>query len=77
MRQMARYGLYRLLGVCVVFLLATATGWSQSITWLGTLAGSSYALRVVSERWLHCGWLLLQRRRVAWDRAAITSISRV
>jgi probable HAF family extracellular repeat protein len=34
MRQMARYGLYRLLGVCVVFLLATATGWSQYITWL-------------------------------------------
>jgi hypothetical protein len=41
MRQMARYGLYRLLGVCVVFLLATATGWSQSIDLAGHAASGS------------------------------------
>ena len=40
MRQMARYGLYRLLGVCVAFVRATATGWSQSLTWLSTLGCS-------------------------------------
>jgi probable HAF family extracellular repeat protein len=39
MRQMAWYRLYALLSVCVAFLLATPTGWSQSLTWLGTLGG--------------------------------------
>jgi probable HAF family extracellular repeat protein len=48
MRQMARYGLYRLLGVCVVFVLATPTGWSQSLTWLGTLGGDYSDARGVS-----------------------------
>jgi probable HAF family extracellular repeat protein len=50
MRQMARYRLYALLSVCVAFLLATDTGWSQPLTWLGVLPGqSSSSARRVSE----------------------------
>ena len=58
MRQMARYGLYRLLGVCVVFLLATAAGWSQSLTWLGTLPGGnqSNAWGVSADGAVVVGW---------------------
>jgi probable HAF family extracellular repeat protein len=51
MRQMARYRLYALLSVCVAFLLATDTGWSQPLTWLGVLPGqsSSFARRVSED----------------------------
>jgi uncharacterized membrane protein len=72
MRQMARYGLYRLLGVCVVFLLATVA-WSQSITWLGTTGGSSYALGVSNDGLTVVG--AANGDAVVWDRAANTIIT--
>jgi probable HAF family extracellular repeat protein len=54
---MAWYRLYALLSVCVAFLLATATGWSQSLTWLGTLGGSeSWATGVSADGSVVVGW---------------------
>jgi hypothetical protein len=73
MRQMARYGLYRLLGVCVVFVLATPTGWSQSLTWLGTTGGRSYAWGVSNDGLTVVGEA--NGKAVVWDRAANTIIT--
>jgi hypothetical protein len=59
MRQMARYRLYRLLGVCVAFLLATATGWSQSIYLAGHAVGydsESGAWGVSADGSVVVGW---------------------
>ena len=45
-----------LLSACVMSLIATA-GWSQSLTWLGTLGGDySYASAVSADGAVVVGW---------------------
>jgi probable HAF family extracellular repeat protein len=58
-----------LISACVMSLIAT-TGWSQSITWLGTLGGSeSVALGVSADGTVVVGWSYNaagQRRAFRW-----------
>ena len=55
-----------LLSACVMSLIATA-GWSQSLTWLGTLGGYwSYASDVSADGTVVVGWA----ENAAWQRRA-------
>jgi uncharacterized membrane protein len=51
--------LYALLSACVMSLIATA-GWSQSLTWLGTLPGGdeSAAYGISADGSVVVGWAL-------------------
>jgi len=62
-----------LLSACVMSLIAT-TGWSQSLTWLGTLGGyRSEAYGVSADGAVVVGWSL---NAAGWDRAFRWTASR-
>jgi uncharacterized membrane protein len=72
MKHWAHNGLKALTSAWVLALLATVA-WSQSITWLGTTGGSSYAWGVSND-----GLTVVGRANgnaVVWDRAANTIIT--
>jgi probable HAF family extracellular repeat protein len=71
---MKRDGLFRmsaLLGATVMLLASTATGWSQSLTWLGTLGGThSAALGVSADGRVVVGWAFNaagDKRAFCWE----------
>jgi uncharacterized membrane protein len=72
MKHWAQNGLKALTSACALSLLATVA-WSQSITWLGTTGGSSYALGVSNDGLTVVGEANINA--VVWDRAANTIIT--
>ena len=55
MMQMVHSRFNALLSACVLSLIATA-GWSQSLTWLGTLGGCCSSAHGVSDNGVVVGW---------------------
>jgi len=76
MMQMVHSRFNALLSACVLSLIATA-GWSQSLTWLGTLGGGESEAYGVSDNGVVVGWsydAAGQQRAFRWENGVMRDL---
>jgi probable HAF family extracellular repeat protein len=78
MKRSGLFGLSMLMSAAVLSVLAITTGWSQSLTWLGTLGGrDSYAYGVSTGGNVVVGWArnaAFQQRAFRWENGVMQDL---